>query len=80
MAYWRDESRSTVWTPDGRLVYADHQERDTILWHLNFTFKRLINHEGIDGFTNHELYRACVAWLLRKDELQVETLGRNNNE
>ena len=72
LSWRRDFSRPVKWTDDERLVYADHQERDAILWHLNLTFKRLINHEGIDGFTNHELYRSCVAWLLRKEELTLE--------
>ena len=72
MSFLRDPNRPVTWTADGRLIYADVQERDYILWHLSLTFKRLINHQPVDGFTNDELYHACVAWNLRKDELSAE--------
>lgn len=72
MPYWRDESRPTIWTRDGRLVYVSQPEADYIIWNITLTLKRLINHEGIDGFTNRELYHVCAALRLRKDELIVE--------
>ena len=72
MPYWRDEGRLTVWTRDGRLVYVSQPKKDPIIWALNLTLKRLINHDGVDGFTNRELYHVCAALRLRKDKLIVE--------
>ena len=72
MSFLRDPNRPVIWTKDGCLIYADVQEKDSIIWHLSMTFKRLINHQLVDGFTNDELAYACKAWLLRKDELYAE--------
>ena len=72
MSFLRDPNRPVIWTKVGKLIYADVQERDYILWHLSLTFKRLINHQSVDAFTNDELAHACNAWILRKDELNSE--------
>lgn len=72
LSWRRDFSRPVEWTKDGRLVYLVQPEKDHIIWALNLTLKRLIKHEGIDGFTNRELYHVCVALHLRKDELTFE--------
>ena len=69
MSWRQDLNRPVRWTKDGRLVYDDYQERDAILWHLGLTLKRLINHAGVDGFTNNQLAKYCEAYLLRKEEL-----------
>jgi len=72
MPYWRDPDRPTIWTKDGRLVYVKQPKKDPIIWALNLGFKRLINHKSVDDFTNHELYRLCVASQLRLKELERE--------
>lgn len=64
----RDFSRRVRWTKDGRLIYADYQEKDSIRWNLNMTLKRLINHHGVEGFTNHQLALVCRAIDLRSKE------------
>jgi len=68
MSWRRDFSRPVKWTADGRLVYDDHQERDTILWHIKLTLKRLINHKAVEGFTNQQLALTCKAWALRSNK------------
>ena len=72
MSWRQDLTRPVKWTKDGRLIYADYQEKDTILWHLGLTLTRLINHESIDGFTNEQLAKHCEAWGLRKEETENE--------
>ena len=71
MSWRRDFSRPVKWTKDGKLVYADIQEKDTILWNIKLTMKRLINHIGIDGFTNRQLAQTCKAWALRSEENEL---------
>ena len=68
MSWRRDFTRPVRWTSDGRLVYDDYQEEDSILWHIGLTLARLINHESIDGFTNEQIAKHCEAYLLRKAE------------
>jgi len=69
MQNWRrDFSRPVKWTTDGRLIYNDYQERDSILWHLRMTLKRLINDRGREGFTNRQLALVCRALELRSIE------------
>jgi len=68
MSWRQDLTRPVRWTVDGRLVYADYQEKDSILWHLSITLKRLINHKSIDGFTNEQIAKHCEAYILRKAE------------
>lgn len=72
MSWRRDFSRPVEWTRCGRLVYADHQERDVILWHIKLTLRRLINHRSIDGFTNQQLAQTCKAWTKREDENETK--------
>ena len=72
LSWRRDFSRPVGWTKDGRLVYLMQPEMNSIIWALNLTLKRLINHRSVEGFTNRELYHVCVALNLRKDELIFE--------
>jgi len=71
MHWRRDYSRPVRWTKDGRLIYVSQPKLDPIVRSLRETLKRLINHRTIDGFTNHELYRVCVAIHLREDEIEI---------
>ena len=72
MSWRRDFNRPVEWTKDGRLVYSDIPDIDPILRALRETLKRLINHRGVEGFTNNELYHVCIAYNLRVKELAFE--------
>ena len=71
MNWRRDFSRPVKWTKDGRLIYDDYQEHDDILWNLRMTLKRLINHRGVEGFTNLQLALVCRALELRSKENEI---------
>lgn len=71
MSWRRDFDRPVRWTKDGRLVYVSQPKLDPIIRSLRETLKRLINHRSVDGFTNHELFRVCVAMQLRENEIEI---------
>ena len=67
--YWRDPTRKTKWTKEGKLVYDDVLELDIVLQDLKVNLRALIRGKQVDGITNKALYDVCKAISLREKVL-----------
>lgn len=67
---WRDPTRPTRWTKEGKLVYTNHPNSDPVMLELRTTLRGLIAGPMVDGVTHGALADVCRAMTKRQEELE----------